>query len=466
MRAEIKEYHFDWMLDRIISAASKASDGTPKEKDILMRYVPYFNKPLGAILDEGEPGAVFLKMMARFFDNILTAHAKGKKIAATTFCFSPAILYAVDAVPVTFEILSALASMVWRRGAFDYLDFGCEVGLTETSCSSQRGSLGAYFAGLAEEIDFLVCDTPGVCDTNANAFAFASSYLEKPCYQLNYPQKINDDRTSQYQLEDYREMIRFLEEQTGNKMDYDRLKDVLLEVEKQDTIISDMEDMQMVVPCPVPPIYNMFIYAGRFICAGLPEYTRALEEMRKVVRQNVENGVSGLKSKVEKRRLYLCYIDHYTVDMTFWKWLDDNGISHLGSILSKTFMEGTSYTKDLPGSAYKINTGSEAAMLNSIAQLNARLPMVRSIRGPYDQPNMWLDETLAIARAFKADCIIYNGTPGCRNTWGMVKPFARDLEKLGYPTHILYDDAFDDRVESWENTKERLEEFFSVRGLL
>ena len=105
-------------------------------------------------------------------------------------------------------------------------------------------------------------------------------------------------------------------------------------------------------------------------------------------------------------------------------------------------------------------------MLNSIAQLNARLPMVRSIRGPYDQPNMWLDETLAVAKAYQADCIIYNGTPGCRNTWGMVKPFARDLEKHGYPTFIMYDDAFDDRVESWENTRERLEEFFSVRGLL
>jgi hypothetical protein len=466
MRAELKEYNFDWMMHRGVTAASKAADGTPKERELLLRYAPYFRGSLEAILGEGEPGAAFLKMMAKFFDNLLTAHKQGKKIAATTFCFSPAILYAVDAVPVTFEILSALAGMMWKRGAFDYLDFGCEVGLTETSCSSQRGALGAYFAGMAEELDFLVCDTPGVCDTNANAFAFASSYLEKPCYQLNYPQKLHDGRTSRYQVDDYQVLIKFLEEQTGNKMDYDRLKAVLLEVEKQDTIIADMEDMQMAVPCPVPPLYNMFIYAGRFICSGLPEYTLALEKMREVVRKNVDAGVCGLKSKIEKRRLYLCYIDHYTVDMAFWKWLDDKGISHLGSILSKTFMEGTAYTKDLEGSAYKMDTSSEAAMLNSIAQLNARLPMVRSIRGPYDQPNMWLDETIAVARAYKADCIIYNGTPGCRNTWGMVKPFARDLEKMGYPTFIMYDDAFDDRVESWENTKARLEEFFSVRGLL
>ncbi|MEW6077521.1 MAG: 2-hydroxyacyl-CoA dehydratase family protein [Thermodesulfobacteriota bacterium] len=466
MRAEVKEYNFDWMMNRGVAAASLAADGTVKERDLLLRYVPYFKGPLEAILGEGEPGAEFLKMMAKFFDNLLTAHQKGKKIAATTFCFSPAILYAVDAVPVTFEILTALASMMWKRGAFDYLDFACEAGLTETSCSSQRGAIGAYFAGLGEEPDFMVCDTPGVCDTNANAFAFASNYLNKPFFQLNYPQRLNDGRTSQYHIDDFKALITFLEEQTGNKMDYDRLKRVLLEVEKQDTIIADMEDMQMAVPSPVPPLYNMFIYAGRFICSGLPEYTTALEKMRTAVRRNLENGICGLKSGVEKKRLFMCYIDHYTVDMTFWKWLDYKGLSHLGSILSKTFMEGTGYTKDIDGSAYKMDTSSEEAMLNSIAQLNARLPMVRSIRGPYDQPNMWLDETLAVARAYKADCIIYNGTPGCRNTWGMVKPFARDLEKMGYPTFIMYDDAFDDRVESWENTRARLEEFFTVRGLL
>ena len=92
--------------------------------------------------------------------------------------------------------------------------------------------------------------------------------------------------------------------------------------------------------------------------------------------------------------------------------------------------------------------------------------MVRSIRGPYDQPNMWLEETLALAEHFKADCLIYNGTPGCRNTWSNVKLIARDLENHGYPTHIMYDDAFDDRVESWEATRERLEDFIKGRGLL
>ncbi len=465
MRAEISEYNFDWMLERIVNAASKAADGTPGELEVLLNYIPYFKAPLGTILAEGETGSVFLKMMADYLGDILTAREKGKKIAATTFCFTPAIFYAMNVVPLTFEIMSALASLVWKRGGFDYLDYGCEIGLTETSCSAQRGAFGAYVAGLGEKIDFFVCDTPGVCDTNANAFAFGAAYLDKPFYQLNYPQQF-DQRTDRYHVDDFKELIAFLEEQTGSTMDYDRLAEILEEVKKQDALTADLEDMQMQVPCPFPPVYNMFIYAGRFICAGLPSYTRALESMCRAARKNLEQGRSGLKSGEEKRRLYLCYIDHYTVDLNFWNWLDEHGIAHMGGILSKTFHEGAPYTVGLENSAYGIDTSSPEAMLDSIAQLNARLPMVRSIRGPYDQPNMWLEESLAIAKLYKADCVVYNGTPGCRNTWGMVKPFARDMEKHGYPTHILYDDAFDDRVESWEATRERLAEFFTVRGLL
>lgn len=75
------------------------------------------------------------------------------------------------------------------------------------------------------------------------------------------------------------------------------------------------------------------------------------------------------------------------------------------------------------------------------------------------QTSQWL------AKMFSVDCLIYAGTPGCRNTWGMIKPFAKDIEKQGYPMHIMYSDAFDDRMESWGNTSERLDEFFKIRGL-
>ena len=105
-------------------------------------------------------------------------------------------------------------------------------------------------------------------------------------------------------------------------------------------------------------------------------------------------------------------------------------------------------------------------MIDSMADINARMPMTRTIRGPYDAPNMWLEDTISLAKMYQADCCIYCGTPGCRNTWSNVKLLARDLESAGFPTHIVHADSFDTRVEAWETTQMRLEEFYNIRGLL
>ncbi len=466
MRPEIKEYNYDWMLGRLLNVASDIGNCSAKEIEQMIKYVPYFKGTLEVLLREGKVGTCFINLLDQYFQKILSAHRQGKKTCAITFCLSPALFHTMGIVPVTLEVMTGLAGLLWKRGAFDYLDYGCELGFTETSCSSQRGALGAYLAGLGEEIDFLVCDTPGVCDTNANAFAFASTYLDKPFFQLNYPHTIGDDKTRQYHLDDFKDLIDFLQKQTGEKLDEERLRTVLEEVDKQDELLAELDDCYCLVPSPVPTIYNLFIYIGRFLYSGLPEYTELLRLMLEQVQLKANSGTTGLYAEKENARAFMCYIDHYTLDLNFFSWLNQNGIAHLGGILSRNFRDNTVYAKKFEKSSHGIDVSTLDTMLTSLAEMNATLPMVRSIRGPFDKPNMWLEESLSLAKLYKADCIIYNGTPGCRNTWGMVKPFAKEVEKAGFPVHIMYGDAFDDRVESWESTKNRLDEFFSIRRLL
>lgn len=466
MRKELKEYNYDWMAWSLFAAASKVKDGTEKEYRQLLNFIPTFRDLIETVMSQGEVGVAFCRMAARYLENIITAHEKGEKRAITTFCFNPAVFYAMDVVPITLEVMTVFGTFLWKRGTADYLEFGIEAGLTETSCSSQRGSLGAYLAGLGEKIDFVVCDSPGVCDTNANSFAFASAYLNLPFYSLNYPPTLTGERTSWYHREDYKGLIAFIEEQTGKKLDLDRLREILQEMKKQDEIISELEELQRVVPNPKPVIFGLFTYACRYMFAGMKECTHVLELMLKKVQENAEKGISGISSGEERVRALMCYIDHFTTDMRFWDWLDRNGVTSFGSMLSTFWQKGAIYARDKEEETYNINTTDLDTIIDSIAAANSRMPMIKQIRGPYDRPEMWLEDTLASAKAFNANCIIYNGTPGCRNTWGMVKLLARDTEKHGYPTHIMYADAFDDRVESWDATSSRLEEFFKVRGLL
>ncbi len=469
MRAETTEYKLEWMLRSIFTNASKANRSTEKEFACFNRHIPHYRDVLGVFDDLGEAGYAYLKLAETYLDNIIRAKERGRMKAMTTFNINPAIFYAMDIVPITIEIITVMCTLLWERGTADYLDYCIEAGFTETSCSAQRGALGAYLSGLAEDVDLVMNNSAGVCDTNANAFAFAAAYMNKPFYQLDSLSENASDRAGEYHRKDYREFIAFLEEHSGNKLDLDRFREAMEEVRRQDEIYCELEELQMLRPNPVPVEFSFMAYTIAFLLAGHKDATNVLGLILKKSRENAQKGVSGLKGGKENLRVLPCYIDHYTADMRFWQFLNRHGISHMGNILSRCWNEKAPLPRHLGNKkeSYSLRTdGDLDELIDALGAINARMPMAKSIRGPYDSPTMWLEDNLASAKLYNSDFIIYVGTPGCRNTWGMVKLFARDMEKHGYPTFIMNADAFDDRVESWEASEARFEEFLKVRRLI
>jgi len=468
MRQELKEYRFDWMLYSCFSSAARLKSGSEKEYRHSMNYIPYFRGTVESVLGAGVWGQKFIELTAKYLDNMINAKERGLKTAVTTFCFSPAIFYAMDIMPICLEVVSVMMTFAYKRGTAEFLDYCNEVGYTETSCSSQRGSIGAYLAGLGADIDMIVTDTPGVCDTNANAFAFAAAYLDKPFFQLDMPPDLTGERSDEYHREDYKALIAFLEEHSGKKLDLERLRANLIELHKQDEIIAEIEELARVVPNPLHVAGNLIVYASRFLFAGMPECTEVLESILRQGKENAAKGVSGLSSGTEKIRAFFCYIDHYVQNLKLWEMLDEHGVGYQGNILSRSWASSAPHVQEygMQEAAYTLNTADLDGLIDGMAMVNSRMPMIKSIRGPYDAPNMWLQDTLSLAKMYSADCIIYNGTPGCRNTWGMVKLLARDTEKAGFPTFVMNADAFDERVQSWETTRDRFLEFLTVRRLI
>ncbi|MBW1988936.1 MAG: 2-hydroxyacyl-CoA dehydratase [Deltaproteobacteria bacterium] len=462
MRAALSEYNYDWTLYAMFSTAANTLNGSRKEYERMLPRVSTFRGIIEPVMATGEPGKLFLQGMGEYLRRVVNAHQEGKKLCLTTFCQAPALFWAMDIVPILLEPMTVAGTLVHKGGTSEFMDYCVEKGFTETSCSSQRGALGAYLCGLAEPPDMVVIDTPGICDTNANSFSFFAAHENIPFYQLNYPPELTADRSREYHRKDYRNLIAFLEEQTGKKLDPQRLAGVIAEMEKQDRLICDIQDLQRVVPSPVPIIYNFFIYALRFTMGGRKEATDMLAAMLECAMDNAANGRSGFLSGEERARGLFVYIDHYSMNLPLWMFLEEKGITHLGGILDRFYQARAPYAGD---AGYSLSMDSLDAMIDTLADANSRLPMVKQIRGPYDARDMWLEEALSLAKLYNADFAVYSGTPGCRNTWGMVKLLARDLEKAGIPTLVLNSDAFDDRVESWSNTKHRIEEFLEVRRI-
>jgi len=466
LNRETREYNYAWMIWSILDHAAKLSDGSSKEYNDLLELVPHFEDVLDMFLKQGEAGELFLKLLAEYTASCLNAEKNGKKACLTSFSVATPILYAFDIVPVCLEAYTVLGTIIFKRGTSQFLDYCCELGFTETSCSAQRGALGAFLAGLAIRPDFVVCDSPGVCDSNANSFAFASAYLDIPFYQLNYPSTLTGKRAETYHRKDFRNLIRFLEEHTDTVLDQDRLAGIIHETKRQDELICELTEFNQLIPTPVPAIYDLMVYGGKTMMNGMKRFTELLESMVKKVTANALLSLSGSTSTREKARLLLCYIGHYTTDARFWDWMDRNDISLLGSILCTFWQEGASYAEGRSEEGYRIDDTSLDAMIDSLADQMSRMPMIKSIRGPYDAPDMWLEDSLGMARLLHADFIAYFSTVGCRNTWSSVKLLTRDLEQQGVPSLLLFVDAFDDRVASWESITGRIEEFIQLRGIM
>ena len=228
-----------------------------------------------------------------------------------------------------------MQTFAYKRGTAEFLDYCNEVGYTETSCSSQRGHPRGLPGRHRRRVDMIVTDTPGVCDTNANAFAFAAAYLDKPFFQLDMPPDLTGERSNEYHREDFKALIAFLEEAYREKSSISTSSGrTHARSQKQDEIVAELEDLARIVPNPLPVTFNLMVYASRFLFAGMPECTGVLEVDAAGRRKRTpRKGSPGLSGGVEKLRAFFCYIDHYTQNLQLWQMLDGNGICYQGNIL-------------------------------------------------------------------------------------------------------------------------------------
>jgi len=466
MKRRTREYNYDWLELAIFGIGGTLFNGTPKEIEATIKLLPTFEPVLNTIIKSGEMGRLFVAVCADYMDRIIHAHERGNKLALCTFLGSNMLFDSFDGLQgVCAEPVTGYASLAFRQCNYEYFDFGCEVGLTETSCTAQRGSVGAFLAGMmaAGQPDICVAGSSGPCDTNCNSLQFYADYAGIPLIALDTPPVLVDSRVEDFQLRDLENMIAEVEEHTGAHFNEDKLRAMLIENQKQNLLLEEIYELTRLVPNPVPAIATLYTIAAHITHAGTKLFTELCEEVLRVSKQNAKEGRAGTYSGKEKARLFLCYIDHFTIDAQFYEWAMTNDISLLINMVFAFWAEGVNYSRGLEDECYITDTSSRESMLKTLANLNGHLPMNKQLRGPWDAQAQWLSDTKGLAKLTKPDYIIYIGTLGCRNSWSVNRLLQREMENLGYPFMISFADAFDERPNSWENVRRQIEEFMSVR---
>ncbi|HNU72474.1 MAG TPA: 2-hydroxyacyl-CoA dehydratase family protein [Thermodesulfobacteriota bacterium] len=212
-------------------------------------------------------------MVKEFIKNTHQAKAEGKKLAFTFICCHyDEIIRAMDIVPVWVENYAGICGAKRDAERFlsraEVLDFSrslCTYALCGIGFDQWREELGemppnAPWGGQVKP-DFMLSSGQILCDPRNKWFQAAQQYMpEVPIFNLGMPWPLFEQDVNVADIEPYyvkyicselKSLIGFLEQQTGKKMDYDRLSELVDLTERTWTLIWETYELRRAIPTPM-----------------------------------------------------------------------------------------------------------------------------------------------------------------------------------------------------------------------
>ena len=263
------------------------------------------------------------------------------------------------------------------------------------------------------------------------------------------PPYMEGERALDYYLTEYRQMVDFLKEHTGRRLNVDRLREVIEESNKQYELWAEYNELRRALPCPHG--YSMGVQAFNMVQMLLPGDPRCTSWLRQLV-NNAEQRVREKRGSVDNERIRLLWNDV----RPFWinafaGWLE----REWGAVIVMDMYTYNPYTL--------IDTSTEESMFRGLAKRGLYdAPMVRQERGTADE---FINDIVRIVRDYSIDCVVWPGHMGHKAMAAEVGIGREVCRDLGVPFLELSMDLFDSRYTTPDEIKGRISQFFVAMDL-
>lgn len=383
--------------------------------------------------------ALYYRMLETYYERIMRAHEEGKLIVAHTVFFPEEVIYAMDLVPMHTEATTWMITLFTGESA-GVVSAGAELGLASEICTPHRGLAGAMATGVIPRPDAILWSNL-VCDNTAKSGELLVKLTGAPGFFIDHPFKETPEELA-YLAEEIAEMVRFLEELSGKKMDWDRFSEIVARMDRQLDLIREINELRKAVPTPFSPQGFMQLLTADYLFPGQPEAIEYLEALRDELKAMVETGRGAVPD--ERFRLMSFFLPPMYLTGFFEKISREYGAVSVTEPFFTFWGEG------------KLDPSKP---LESVARKSYMIPEMR-MYGPLD--DRALDSITACARDYRVDGAIYYADVGCRHACATIKLFKDRLATMGIPMLTLDCDVVDPRVTSEDEVREKLEQFFEL----
>jgi len=386
-----------------------------------------------------ESHKIYYQMMIDYYTRLLNARDEGKFMAAHSIFFPVEIIYAMDIVPMHSEVTAWMVSL-FSSSCSEVLATCGEIGLAQEICSAHRVLHGAFAMGSLPRPDFVLW-TNLVCDNSAKSGGMIMDINHCPGFYLDCPFQQTDEEKS-YLRGELEELVKFLEEQSGRSMDWDKLAETITRTRRQIELFDEINKLRQAVPSPFPPQDFLKLMTVDYLFCGQPEAITYLETLRQELKDAVGEG-RGIVSPERFRVMNLSMPPLLHMN-SIEKFSKEHGVVSVADPFLCTFGEG-SLDPEKP--------------LDSVAEKLAMNPPMVSY-GPLD--DRVLNRVIDCARQHKVDGAINYAHIGCGQAGALIK-FVKDaLNEIDVPVLIMDCDIVDPTIAPEEDIHQKLTQFFEL----
>jgi benzoyl-CoA reductase/2-hydroxyglutaryl-CoA dehydratase subunit BcrC/BadD/HgdB len=354
-----------------------------------------------------------------------------KVVYTSVYAFPMELLYAFDTVaPFDFEIAGTLIS--GSKEGISTMEEAENHGYSPDICSFHRTAMGAAFRDYFPEPDLLLT-TSYYCEGKAKTNELLSSFYNKESGFLSVPSYISKDSV-RYVEKQLRKIASQIEELTGEKLDEDRLKEVVKSSNR--SRLSHLKMLDLLKHCPAP-------WGGRdmilFSIIGLMfAGNEAKERLNTQFAGEMEQRIATGKLRPEKHRIYW-FAWTPTYNCNIFDILKENEVSIPLCETFRMFWDEIDEDNPFEGLALK-------CLKNPfVGSVTRRLEGIEDIKNDYN-----------------IDGAILFSTPACTHSKSTFRLIRDSAEKLGINFLMLDLDISDPRGYSPEQIKTRLESFIEI----
>jgi benzoyl-CoA reductase/2-hydroxyglutaryl-CoA dehydratase subunit BcrC/BadD/HgdB len=382
---------------------------------------------------------LYYQMLTSYFTRLLNAREKGDFIAAHTVFFPAELIYALGLVPMHTETTTWMTAL-FTGECSDILRAGAELGLASEICTPHRGLAGAFATGALPRPDVMLWSNM-VCDNTAKSGELIMELCHCPGFFIDRPFK-NSEREIDYLVGELGDMVKFLEETSGRKMDWDKLSEIVARLDRQIELMRQINELRKNVPSPFRPTGFLELLTIDYLFPGQPEAITYLETLYQELSEAVREGKGAVSN--ERFRLMSLFIPPMYL-MAFLERISQ-GYGAV-SVIEPFFTYWGEGRLD------------PAKPLYSVAKKNYMIPEMR-MYGPLDERA--LTSIVECARQYKVDGAIYYADVGCRHSCATIKVFKDILNEIDVPVLTVDCDVVDPTVTSQDEVRDKLEGFFEL----